>query len=342
MTVHAPRFLNRTGIKVVNLTPVSPVLRCRAAAPACWISFMLPLFPCAQLAADSAGSQLTGPLLPARFAPLDVDALLAQLPPLKGELHNALLLGGKKLRPQGRQIPQGQYDYGFLDVWRGCLDPLPDRLHDFGRCQRRLHLREYQVFNLSGGQHPHRACARAKAPIPRRDVIAIPLAARFSRKGRLHLLAVRCKQQSTQDGFGLTARSARRTQSFIVFSQNGLHFLHKGFGTMAACWPGYATPLCTISPRYKCDERTAGLKSCNRLVRQCRRCADCRGGRSATTGDGSIRSCWRITGSARADSFTPLACAMPHVCARSHNRRGASRGTFQQKTPRLQRASKAG
>src|SRR5260363_51646 len=82
MTVHAPRFLNRTGIKVVNLTPVSPVLRCRAAAPACWISFMLPLFPCAQLAADSAGSQLTGPLLPARFAPLDVDALLAQLHPL--------------------------------------------------------------------------------------------------------------------------------------------------------------------------------------------------------------------------------------------------------------------
>src|SRR5260364_222373 len=68
--------------KVVNLTPVSPVLRCRAAAPACWISFMLPLFPCAQLAADSAGSQLTGPLLPARFAPLDVDALLAQLHPL--------------------------------------------------------------------------------------------------------------------------------------------------------------------------------------------------------------------------------------------------------------------
>src|SRR5260364_369276 len=48
----------------------------------CWISFMLPLFPCAQLAADSAGSQLTGPLLPARFAPLDVDALLAQLHPL--------------------------------------------------------------------------------------------------------------------------------------------------------------------------------------------------------------------------------------------------------------------
>src|SRR5260364_82303 len=90
-------------------------------------------------------------------------------------------------------------------------------------------------------------------------------------------------------------------------------FSHKGFGTMAACWPGYATPLCTISPRYKCDERTAGLKSWNRLVRQCRRCADCRGGRSATTGDGSIRSCWRITGSARADSFTPLACAMPHA-----------------------------
>src|SRR5260364_103784 len=167
MTVHAPRFLNRTGIKVVNLTPVSPVLRFRAAAPACWISFMLPLFPCAQLAAHSAGSQLTGPLLPARFAPLDVDALLPQLHPLNQELHNALLLGGKKLRPQGRQIPQGQYDYGFLDVWRGCLDPLPDRLHDFGRCQRRLHLREYQVFNLSGGQHPHRACARAKAPIPR-------------------------------------------------------------------------------------------------------------------------------------------------------------------------------